>query len=215
MPISVHSLALQRAADLLGGKMRLRELLRVPMSELENWLAGAVAPPLDAFLKAVDVINSPQPPSTTVTLAAGPARVAIESALDAALQTTGARKGNVQLLYADGLRIVTQRGFARRFLDFFECVDDESSACGVAMKAGRRVVVADVRDEPMFAGAAAEVMARERVRSVQSTPIVGGSGKLLGVLSTHREAPGAPGAEALQALDRIVRRAARWLEAGT
>ena len=197
--MKVHSLALQRAADLLGGKSKLRELLRVPLSELEAWLAGHSAPPLDAFLKAVDVINT--------------GKVALENALDSALRATGTAMGNVQLAYPDGLRIVAQRGFGREFLDFFARVDDAGSACGVAMKQGRRVVVRDVGSDPIFAGTAAgEVLANAGVRAVPSTPHIGGSGRLLGVLSTHRAQPGAPDENALLALDDIAKRAAHWLE---
>src|SRR3954471_19248996 len=61
---SIQTQTLQRAASVLGGKEKLRELLRVPMRELESWLAGAERPPLDVFLKAVDVVS--EPPSEAV-----------------------------------------------------------------------------------------------------------------------------------------------------
>jgi GAF domain-containing protein len=202
MPVSLHSLTLQRAADALGGKVKLCQLLRVPMSDLESWLAGMVAPPIDAFLKAVDVVSSPLPEKIA------------ETSLGEALRATGAKMGNVQLLYPDGLHIVAQRGFERPFLDFFACVDMEGS-CGAAMQQGRRVVVADVASDRIFADSAVrDVMAQARVRSVQSTPIFGAYGRLFGVLSTHRDEPGTPSETELHALDRIVRRTARWLEAG-
>lgn len=217
MPINVHSVALQRAAELLGGKVKLRERLRVPMSELENWLAGVVAPPLDAFLKAVDVISSHQGnpvEADTATLPPSAARIAIETSLDAALRATGADMGNVQLLYPDGLRIVAQRGFRQPFLEFFARVNHEGS-CGAAKQEGRRVVVADVSSDPIFAGTvAAEIMAQARVRACQSTPLVASSGRLLGMVNTHFAEAGAPDENDLRALDRIARRAARWLEAG-
>ncbi|MBV9190230.1 MAG: GAF domain-containing protein [Betaproteobacteria bacterium] len=58
-PYSVHARALRRAADILGGKHQLRVALRVPMARLEDWLAGKSIPPMDVFLKAVDVISTP------------------------------------------------------------------------------------------------------------------------------------------------------------
>jgi hypothetical protein len=61
---SIQAQTLQRAASMLGGKEKLRELLRVPMRELESWLAGSERPPLDVFLKAVDVVS--EPPSEAV-----------------------------------------------------------------------------------------------------------------------------------------------------
>ena len=58
-PTTVQSRALRRAADILGGKDKLRAALRVPMASLEEWLEGKVQPPMDVFLKAVDIISSP------------------------------------------------------------------------------------------------------------------------------------------------------------
>lgn len=203
MPTSIHAATLQRAADLLGGKAQLRAHLRVSMRELGSWLDGSAAPPLDAFLKAVDVISRPQT-----------ARVALAACLDAALRATGAERGNVQLLHPEGLRIVEHRGFEPPFLDFFSCVRNEGT-CGASLKVARRVVVPDVRADPMFAGdAIAEIMARANVRSVQSTPLIGVSGKVLGVLNTHREEKGEPGTDELHALDDIATRTAHWLELG-
>ena len=57
MSPTVHSRALRRAAELLGGKERLREHLRVSARELDAWLDGMREPPMDVFLKAVDLIS--------------------------------------------------------------------------------------------------------------------------------------------------------------
>src|SRR5689334_4679521 len=54
---TVYARALERAADILGGKEPLRAVLRVPMIRLDEWLAGHSEPPLDIFLRAVDVIS--------------------------------------------------------------------------------------------------------------------------------------------------------------
>ena len=69
-PNTVQVRALRRAAEILGGKDKLRAALRVPMSSLDQWLDGKVAPPMDVFLKAVDIISSPSgnytPPPASV-----------------------------------------------------------------------------------------------------------------------------------------------------
>lgn len=57
--LTVQARALRRAADILGGKHRLRAALHVPMSQLERWLDGVGEPPMDVFLKAVDIISAP------------------------------------------------------------------------------------------------------------------------------------------------------------
>ena len=53
---TVRSKALQRAADLVGGRHALRATLGVSLRDLERWLDGGETPPLDVFLKSVDII---------------------------------------------------------------------------------------------------------------------------------------------------------------
>lgn len=59
MSQTVYAKALMRAAAIVGGRQRLREQLHVPMTALDHWLAGREEPPLDVFLKAVDIISGP------------------------------------------------------------------------------------------------------------------------------------------------------------
>jgi hypothetical protein len=56
---SVYTKALQRAAEIAGGKHSLRAYLRVPTRALEAWMQGKEKPPMDVFLKAVDLISDP------------------------------------------------------------------------------------------------------------------------------------------------------------
>ena len=72
---TVHARALQRAADILGGKEPLRAALRVPMVRLEEWLKGHSEPPMDIFLRAVDIISAPVQSTPQTTAAAMRARV--------------------------------------------------------------------------------------------------------------------------------------------
>jgi hypothetical protein len=69
---SVYARALGRAADILGGKDKLRAALHVPMHSLDEWLAGRGEPPPDIFLKAVDILSTPtsSTPATAATLRA-------------------------------------------------------------------------------------------------------------------------------------------------
>jgi hypothetical protein len=70
----VYSSALRRAAEILGGVDRLRDLLRVPAGQLESWVAGSETPPIDVFLKAVDVISSARAANDAPNLAIQRAR---------------------------------------------------------------------------------------------------------------------------------------------
>jgi len=63
MPTSVYSRTLQKAAEAAGGQKRLARLLRVPLAELEKWIADKDEPPMSVFLKAVDlVLDGTTPP---------------------------------------------------------------------------------------------------------------------------------------------------------
>jgi len=77
---AVHARALQRAADILGGKEPLRAALRVPMVRLDEWLAGHSEPPMDIFLRAVDIISAPAMSTPQAAAAAGRARTHIHPA---------------------------------------------------------------------------------------------------------------------------------------
>ena len=244
-PLTVQARALQRAADILGGKDKLRAALRVPMVRLEHWLEGRSLPPMDVFLKAVDIVSTPvlgaTPPAAAVRArilaeqrsapkpddsikrfllgAFGPQdrTTMLACALDAAIEATHAQMGNVQLKTDGGLEIVTYRGFDDPFLKFFACVTDHrGAACGAAMKSGSRVIVTDVASDPIFVGTeAARVMEGASARACQSTPLVSISGQFLGMLNTHFDHPHRPAEEQLALVDRIAERTVYWLEQAT
>ena len=243
--VRVHARALQRAAAILGGKHKLREVLHVPMGRLDQWLDGKDDPPMDVFLRAVDVISAPPNGHLLATPAAAPARIQVpqgaptlsepvarflgaafgprdrgamlQSALSAAIDATHAQRGNVQLKTDDALCIVAHYGFDQPFLKFFARVaHGHGAACGAALQRGARVIVSDVATDPIFSGTeAARVMEEAGARAVQSTPLVSASGELLGMLSTHFERPHRPAEGDLALVDEIAERAAFWLERAT
>jgi hypothetical protein len=54
---SIYARTLWRALEILGGEDKLARHLRVPASELREWLTGAESPPMAYFLMAVDVVE--------------------------------------------------------------------------------------------------------------------------------------------------------------
>jgi len=54
---AVHVRTLQRAAHLAGGVEMLASYLKVRPSRLRLWLQGRVSPPMDVFLRAVDLVT--------------------------------------------------------------------------------------------------------------------------------------------------------------
>ena len=73
----------------------------------------------------------------------------------------------------------------------------------------------DVQSDPIFVGTdSAEIMEQARARACQSTPLLGASGEILGMLSTHYERPRRPTEQELEVLDHIAKRTAFWLDGG-
>lgn len=60
---TVYSRALLRATELLGGREKLARVLRVPVAEIDKWIAGAAKPPREVFLRVVDLILDETGPS--------------------------------------------------------------------------------------------------------------------------------------------------------
>jgi hypothetical protein len=121
-------------------------------------------------------------------------RSAVEVVLESAIRMHGADFGNVQLYdeRTKSLTIYAQRGFKQPFLDHFASVSaDEACACGVALRTGGAVIVEDVECDEGFAPHRA-VAADAGFRAVQSTPLIAGTGRFAGVLSTHFARPHRP-----------------------
>lgn len=117
---------------------------------------------------------------------------AMKWVIDVALRITNADMANIQLVdpVSGGLCIVAQCGFDRPFLEFFDRVHEGSAACGSALRNRERVMVEDVTHSPIFRDTnALEVLLDARVRAVQSSPVIGASGAILGVVSTHWTSP--------------------------
>lgn len=134
--------------------------------------------------------------------------------LVATIELLGARLGNVQLVdCATGkLTIAAQRGFNPDFLDFFRevCVDD-GSACGRALKLGQRVVIEDVELDPLFAPYRA-IARQAGFRAVLSTPLMGRTAEVLGMISAHFKGPHRPTQIDLECLDLYVLQASGFIE---
>jgi PAS domain S-box-containing protein len=135
--------------------------------------------------------------------------------LKVAIEISGADKGNIQLLdpRSGKLTLVAHRGFDAPFLEFFEVVDDEGSACGVALQSHQRVIVEDITNSEIYAGKASLVTMREAdVLAVQSLPLMSSSGKVLGIISTHFSNTHRPSEQELRLMDLLVRQTADYLE---
>jgi PAS domain S-box-containing protein len=141
---------------------------------------------------------------------------ALEEIVDAAISITHADMGNIQLLDPGSrtLEIAAYRGHEKWWVDFFESVPaGAGAACGAALQQVSRVIVEDVTKSPVFVGTPAlEVQLRAGIRAVQSTPLIGSSGDLVGMISTHYRTPRRPDERDLRLLDVLARQAADMIE---
>ncbi len=137
----------------------------------------------------------------------------LEQVIDTAIEIVEADMGNIQLFRKGRLRIVCQRGFKPPFLDFFDGMEHGVAACGTALQCGERVIVDDVSQSAIFPNTVArEVMLEAGAPSVQSTPLLGRSGRVLGMLSTHYQKPHRLTERELRLLDLVARQAADLIE---
>jgi PAS domain S-box-containing protein len=138
----------------------------------------------------------------------------LQEMLVATTELLRADMGNVQLLDADRgvLVIVAQQGFGKEFLEFFrEVSKEDESACGRALRSGERIIIEDVETDPAYA-TLRSIARASGYRAVQSTPLIGRNGAVLGVLSTHFRSPHRPSQQELQGADLYVRQAADFIE---
>src|SRR5262245_45665770 len=139
-----------------------------------------------------------------------------ERVLDAAIDLMSADMGSMQKYDAeqDRLRLLASRGFHLESVAVWEQVNrDSATSCGMALSAGRRVIVPDVECSDVMAGSTdLNVSRRAGIRAMHSTPLVSRSGRLLGMISTHWAKPHYPTEHELRALDVLARQAADLIE---
>lgn len=125
---------------------------------------------------------------------------AIHTILNDVVALHGAEYGSLQLIAGEDLLLVAHRGFAPDFLETFRRVSrNQGCVCGRALRLGKTVVVPDIETDADFAPFR-DIARIAGFRAVQSTPISGPDGTLIGVVSTHFANPHHPTAIEMQTL---------------
>ena len=138
----------------------------------------------------------------------------LREVLEAATELMDTRFGSTHLFdSANGaLELVSSVGFDGRFDELFPSVGEDSAAsCSLAVSSRERVTIEDLDSAPEWRQMA-EALQPYGIRSVQSTPILGSDGRVLGVLSTHFDRPQRPSERQLRLLDLYTQLAARQIE---
>jgi PAS domain S-box-containing protein len=139
----------------------------------------------------------------------------LKGIIEASIEITGADMGSIQLIdEAGALRIAAHSGLGRPFLEYFADVRREVHiVCGLAMVDCRRMIVDDVAESPLFRdNPARDVLLKAGVRAFQSTPLIGRSGEIVGMFSTHYRTARRPEEADLRLLDLLARQAADLIE---
>ena len=134
--------------------------------------------------------------------------------LDAAIGRLGADAVSVQVVddaRPDRLRLIAWRGFHPASAAFWQFVRSGSATtCGAALAAGDRLVMPDLEEVEALVGSGdLHEYRRSGLRAVQSTPLRGRNGRVMGVLSTHWRSPHAPREEELRLIDQLAQKALR------
>ena len=139
----------------------------------------------------------------------------LEEVLGTVRSLTGADKGNVQLVNADGktLTIVAQEGFDAAFVATFDQlpIDDRRAACGRALSLGRTVVIEDVLLDEAYE-AFQDVARHSNYRSVISVPLFAADGSRLGAISVHFSEPHRPSEAEMRRLQLYCRQASDFIQ---
>ena len=146
-------------------------------------------------------------------------RDSLETGLEEVLRTvrslTGADKGNVQLVNADGktLSIVAQEGFDTAFIATFDQlpIDDRRAACGRALTQGRTVVIEDVLLDEAYE-AFQDVARHSNYRAVISVPLFAAEGSRLGAISVHFREPHRPSEAEMRRLQLYCRQVSDFIQ---
>jgi PAS domain S-box-containing protein len=139
----------------------------------------------------------------------------LRDVLAVAIEITGADKGNIQLLDRDSgaLRLAAHNGFDEPFVEFFESVMGDDTACGVALRSKQRVIVENIHESEIYAGKhSLDAMREADVMAVQSLPLLSSTGKVLGIVSVHFIHAHRPSEQELRLMDLLARQTADYLE---
>jgi signal transduction histidine kinase len=114
----------------------------------------------------------------------------------------------------NALRLLASQGFHPDSAKFWQWVNaDSGSTCGAALANNRRIIVPDIETCEFMKGTGdLEAYRLSGIRSVQSTPLISRSGKIVGMLSNHWSEVHEPSERELKFLDILSRQAADIIE---
>jgi two-component system, chemotaxis family, CheB/CheR fusion protein len=141
-------------------------------------------------------------------------KIALEEVLLATVEIMGTSMGTVQIMDLDSgsLELLAHHGFDDTSVERFRHASIDDGTCSArAVRSGKRVVAEDVLSDPFYQSRP-DIVSAAGYRAVQSTPLQGRGGEVLGVLCTYHAQPCRPSSHDLQLLDLYARQAADFIE---
>jgi PAS domain S-box-containing protein len=140
--------------------------------------------------------------------------VLLRDILAASADLMATDKGNIQFYNPSNqsLRIMFHQGHEQPFLDHFAASGSETTST-MAARTLERVLIEDITVEPALEGTGdLPVLLADGIRAVQSTPLIGRDGRLLGMLSNHFKSQRRLAERELRYLDLLARMASDVIE---
>ncbi|GGL62433.1 transcription antitermination regulator [Streptomyces fumigatiscleroticus] len=113
----------------------------------------------------------------------------LAAALHRVLHVNQTGMGNVQIAQHGLLRLEKHTGLTTEFTDYFMFVRDTTSACAQAARRRAQITVRDVALADVYDEPSRQTILRADSRACHSVPLVGPSGRVLGVISSHHRRP--------------------------
>jgi len=141
----------------------------------------------------------------------------LQPILDETLRTAAAIEGTSLGLLSlydaddDHLNVGASLGFDEDFLKLIEGMPASGVAYGTCFQERRRVIVADVESDLLFASHR-EAARQAGFQAVHSTPLITRLGRVIGVLSTHFREPHEPSEREMRLIDLCARQAVDFIE---
>lgn len=137
----------------------------------------------------------------------------LEETLRTAVAFDGTDLGLISLYdpEEDRLRVGASLGFDETFLEAVQSIPPGAGACGACFSQHHRIIVEDVATDPIL-HQYRENLLRAGVRALHSTPLITGTGKMVGVLTTHFRQPHRPSDREIRLIDLCARQAVDFIE---
>jgi GAF domain-containing protein len=140
----------------------------------------------------------------------------LQRVLDMAIALTRADMGTLQRFddVNDCLHISASRGLPKDALSYFGTVRrDTNTTCAVALTRRMRVFVEDISTSYLFVSTPElDILRANGIAAAVSTPLISGSGRFWGVITTHFRAPQPDRDFDHSSLDQLAKQVAEWLE---